>query len=203
MAMKTMQFTEEEKKRGERIARWSIGIWLLLFISSQRLPYMHSEFHFNIQKYVIFPLIFVGLIWISYVHVWAVSGKTGFQMAMDKNGAFAGKNPLVMVSLAVAGALLCSGTFAYSCSLFPAWCSQLFAGTPMQGLYHVAAVGSNGGNTQVRLIAHSDRSIFTLPLAGVTVVPPGLQRGETVCIRGRTTFTGGVVMSISRRVESC
>lgn len=192
---------EKQRQRVVKLATAAIGLWFMSFVFSQRLPFLRGELLFEIQAFGVFPLATIGLVWFSFLHRWAVSGKSGFQMAMEKNGAWAGRNQLITMMGGVAGLIFFAALAAWTCNLIPAWYSQLFAHTPMQGVYHVVAVKSVSNFREAHLIAN--RKAFTLPLAAGELAQARLKRGDMLCIRGRTTFTGGIVESISKEIDSC
>jgi hypothetical protein len=202
-AMKLASEMDKSMPRAAQVAVAIAGLWFLSFSFAQRLPFMRSDLLFEIRAFGIFPLAFGGLIWFFFLHRWAVSGKSGFRMGMEKKSAWAGQNQFVIGAGVVVGSVFFAAGTAWTCILIPAWCSQLFASTPMKGIYEVVAVKAVSNYREVTLVAQIGGEAFTLPLAAGEFTQARLKRGDVVCLRGRTAFTGAIVDSISKEIGSC
>lgn len=139
-------------------------VWAFGVLTGTRLPYLRTEFSFNLRLFIFFSLL--GLvIYLLFVHRRSSQKISAYAMSIRH---LTTSERIKEDVGALFGALLVFGTIAWTSVAFPAWATQLFASEHQDLVYQVEKITERSGPVW--------RTVFDL-----TLVDPA--SGETVVLR--------------------
>jgi hypothetical protein len=195
------------------IAKLVIALTAALYFleSGCWLPYLLTAYHRTLQYYVLSPLLMAGFLYMFIFYKWP-PGKTGFETARqlypDKRGKIRFGFLLMM------GTLLFGWMAARDISIgVPAWVAYYTASEPIMQVYQIQVVTERGGPG---FTGRFDLGLSD-PVSGDEVVLPVKRTdypetmyarpiwrvGDTLCVRGRTSFFGTIIDKTERNTDRC
>ena len=182
-------------------------IWMMAVITGMRLSYLRTNFSFVIRAYILFPVIFLSLVYFSYIYKGDNFKKTGYELRMssitDK------KVKIQETILGVCGLVLIAGCIAWSSIAFTAWVSQFLADAEYQHIYIIEGVSYEGGalwsgSLDLRLRDPQEkRTDSFLRINRSDYSELNWRVGESVCLVGYSSYFGVHIEKISRNLFLC
>ena len=181
-----------------------IGLWVFVFVMlaviggnviGGSLPYLFTKKITLIRAFIIFPLLFVFLIYFAFFHKWITSGRTSFRMRFTKEEL---ANPYIKAKyflLSFFGCMAMSAGIAWISWGVVACAASLYSKEPINKTYKIRSFwGAGSIGVDVGLINLTNGSEYTVNEQGYYLnlgVP--WKVGDIVCAKGRTSVLGTIV----------
>ncbi len=178
-----------------------IIFWMVLVSTGEYLPYIDTSFAWRIRYLLVFPVLLVLMVWFFFIHKWAESGKTGYQMRMVQ---LTDKRTRVKETLVGGvGVPFISVMIAATAIDFTAWAAFLAPGEPVAHTYAVVRIKAVGSKYDV--VLHDTRSgeQVTLRQSGNHLANRDWRVDDVVCVRGKTSLFGTTIDSVARNSNNC
>lgn len=196
--------TRLTKSRSRRAAAWFVvaGLFILwgsIISTGTRLPYLYTEFAFQVRAFFIFPVLLIALIYISFIRRNG-NQQTGYMSSMSTLPHW--KDKIKATAWGLSGMILISGGCAWSSVAFSAWAAKLLATVPYEGAYRVESIATRSGAAwstlfDLHLIDVKLEEKATLRLGRSQWENRHWKAGECIFIRGRTSVFGVIIDMIT------
>jgi hypothetical protein len=169
-----------------------VGGWILVLSIGRHLPYLITPWSSWFRTLVVFPVLFVPLVWFLFVLRWKETGLTGYQMRMRELRSR--RDRLFQRMAAGFGVVLLPAGLAWTSINFAACAAQLFATAPFAASFVVVDSTAVSSGWSLEL---SDRqrgetvSLYLDPDRAAT-----FHVKDAVCVRGRSSAFGRITDSI-------
>lgn len=165
---------------------------------ASKVPYLLDVSKRLSWFWITFPPLIAFLGYFGLFHVWQTTGKTSLQMLYSQHQLLDKRFVLKEKLKALVG-----GAAIFSVILWYSWGSvacvaYFFSKTPVEQTFVINDLSTVGGGVDVGLVALDTKVEYVLRVTGMSyVVQTPWKVGETVCIKGRTSFFGTIVESLS------
>lgn len=183
----------------------AFAVWAWVISTGMRLPYLRTDFGFQVRAYLVFPLIVSGYFYWGFIYKKAGSRLTGYQQAMKRIS----KDDRVKVTLwIIPSAFIFSGFIAWTSIAFPAWATMLLANESVAKKYEVADITTEGGpmwstRFDLQLTDIESQEVVSLLLTKARYEQHKWKRSEMLCALGRRAVFGTVIDTTTSDIERC
>ena len=173
-----------------------VASWVICYETGKSLSYLQTARNFQVRMYFLFPTLVLFLIWFGFLHRWRESGKSGYQMAMEKldNGIARVLNTLI----GVFGLIAIPAIFSWASVFYAAWAANLLSRDAFSGTYRITDVRSVSSHYVLDLEGKDNHEEAALPVSRNALKSSNWRTGDVICARGRSSAFGTMVESISR-----
>lgn len=182
----------------------ALMLWGLIVSIGIRVPYLYTEFAFQVRTFALYPLLLITLIYFGFIYH-KPNQKTGYMQAMD--GLSTRKERIKNTLMSGVGLVGIPAFIAWTSIAFPAVATQLFASERYTKICYIDDINHRS--------AAGARTLFDLEMTNIAGEKVSLllsrsryeqnnwRTGEKICVIGRTGIFGTIINETSRYLDRC